>query len=49
MHTKMSMKYLWSDTEKKNPNYCKKNLSQFHSILHKLHTNSARIKPEPPW
>jgi hypothetical protein len=42
------MKQRWNETDRGNPKYSEKNLSQCHFVDHKSHMDRPGIEPGPP-
>ena len=42
--TEMSVEDWWNDTHRRIPTYSAKNVSQYHTVHHKSHTNTGGLK-----
>jgi hypothetical protein len=42
------MEHRWNEIDRGKPKYSDKNMSQYHFVHHKSHTDWPGIEPEPP-
>jgi hypothetical protein len=47
LQTNMNIKHWWENIDKRKPKYSEKNLSQWHFVHHKSHTDWSRIEARP--